>query len=304
MIFERVVEAGSILAASRDLVMTQPAVSKSIHELEDQLGGALFVRGKRGVVLTEFGRMFERHAKTMLGELRYLAENLNASQSGAAGHVIIGTLITASATLLPEAIKRLRKAAPDVVVTVRVGLNSMLFPALARGELDVVVGVLPDRFGAGLRDAEPSRLAHVPLYEESLRVVVGSEHPFARRRKVTLAELHDFDWIVPTPDSVAYQSVRTFFDSVGLTLPKRVVESVSILTNLDLLASSPMVALMAHSAAERFARTGLLAILPLEGLGSFGAVGFTVRADREPTAVTERFLEALRDAGRKLERPS
>src|SRR5690349_14396768 len=99
MIFERVVEAGSILAASRDLAMTQPAVSKSIHELEDQLGGSLFVRGKRGVVLTEFGSMFERHAKTMLGELRYLAENLNASQSGTAGHVIVGTLITASATL-------------------------------------------------------------------------------------------------------------------------------------------------------------------------------------------------------------
>ena len=102
MVFTKVVQAGSILAASRELAMTQPAVSKSVHELEAQLGGALFVRGKRGVVLTEFGQLFERHAKTLIGELRYLAEDLNASQSGNAGHVIVGTLITASATLMPS----------------------------------------------------------------------------------------------------------------------------------------------------------------------------------------------------------
>ncbi|GGH55448.1 hypothetical protein GCM10010975_13020 [Comamonas phosphati] len=103
-VFEKVVEMGSILAASRELAMTQPAVSKSIHDLEQQLDGLLFVRGKRGVVLTEFGSLFERHTKSMLAELRYLAEDLNDWQSGASGHVIVGTLITASATLLAAAL--------------------------------------------------------------------------------------------------------------------------------------------------------------------------------------------------------
>ena len=114
-VFEKVVEAGSILAASNELAMTQPAVSKSIQELEAQLGSALFVRGKRGVTLTEFGRLFEHHARTMLAELRHLAEALNAAQAGTAGHVIVGTLIPASATLLPDAIQRLHREAPEVV---------------------------------------------------------------------------------------------------------------------------------------------------------------------------------------------
>lgn len=263
MAFEQVVESGSILAASRELAMTQPAVSKSIHELEAQLGAPLFVRGKRGVSLTEFGRLFERHAKTMLAELRYLAEDLNAAQSGSAGHVIVGTLIVASTALLPEAITRLRRSAPDVAVTVRVGLNAMLFPALVRGELDVVVGVLPQDGPAGLHDPDGSRLAHVPLYDEALCAVVGSAHPLARRRRIELAELQALDWIVPTPDSVAYPSVRAFFDDAGLAMPKRLVESVSILTNLALLASNPMVALMPRSAAEQFARAGALAVLPV-----------------------------------------
>lgn len=275
--------------------MTQPAVSKSMQELEARLGGALFARGKRGVTLTELGRLFERHAKTLIGGLRHLAEDLNASQSGTAGNVIVGTLITASATLLPEAIKRLRLAAPDVVVTVRVGPNSTLFPALVRGEVDVVVGVLPEGSDR-VSDTPGAQVVHVPLYREALRIVVGRHHPLARRRKVTLAQLHGFDWVVPTPESAAYPSVQAFFSQAGLALPTRIVESVSILTNLGLLAESRMVALMPQSAAERFARTGWLAILPVPGLGSFGEVGYTLCAEREPTAATNRFLIALREA--------
>ena len=298
MIFEQVRASGSLLAAAGELAMTQPAISKALRELESQVGGALFVRGKRGVTPTELGRRFEPHAASMLAELRLLAETLNATQAGTRGQVVVGTLISASAALLPEAIERLRRAAPDVVVTVRVGPNTLLFPLLARGELDVVVGALPG--AAAVAGAEAARLASRPLYDEALRVVVGAQHPLARRRKLALAELMALDWIVPTPDSMAWPSVRAFFGAAGL--PARRTESVSILTNLALLAGSARVALMPQAAAERFAQGGQLAVLPVRGLGAFGAVGYTVRADRAPSAATERFLAALRAAGEHLGR--
>ena len=300
VLFEQVRASGSLLAAAGELAMTQPAISKSLHELESQVGGPLFVRGKRGVVLTELGRRFEPHAASMLAELRQLAETLNATQAGTRGQVVVGTLISASAALLPAAIERLRRDAPDVVVTVRVGPNTLLFPLLARGELDVVVGALPGPAALAAAGTEPARLAHQPLYEEALRVVVGAQHPLARRRKLALAELMGLDWIVPTPDSMAWPSVRAFFGATGL--PARRIESVSILTNLALLASGPMVALMPQAAAERFAHLGQVAVLPIRGLGAFGAVGYTVRADRAPSAATERFLAALRAVGERLGR--
>ena len=131
-------------------------------------------------------------------------------------------------------------------------------------------------------------------------MVVGAQHPLARRRKLAPAELMALDWIVPTPDSMAWPSVRAFFGAAGL--PARRIESVSILTNLALLASSPMVALMPQAAAERFAQGGQLAVLPIRGLGAFGAVGYTVRADRAPSAATERFLAALRATSERLGR--
>lgn len=297
-VFEQVVEAGTILAASRELAMTQPAVSKSIHELERHLGETLFVRGKRGVVLTEFGREFERHAKTMLAELRHLADGLNAWQTGAAGQVIVGTLITASTTLLPEAITRLREAVPDVTVEVRIGSNATLFPALARGDLDVVVGFLPAPAGSALRGNERVRLDHVKLYDEALCVVMDSRQPLARRRRLGLRDLHALEWILPTPDSVAYGAACALFEKERLELPLRVVYSVSILTNIGLMTRGPVVGLMPRSAVEPFGKAGLVLILPLGSLGTFGTVGYTVRADRTPGATLQRFLAVLREVGR------
>lgn len=295
-VFEKVVEAGSILAASRDLAMTQPAVSKVIHELERHLAAALFVRGKRGVALTDFGREFEPYAKSMLAELRHLADGLNAWHTGASGQVIVGTLLTASTTLLPAAITRLLDTAPDVIVDIRVGTNATLFPALARGDLDVVVGFLPIDHGPRPRRDEDSRLTHVKLYDEELCAVVAHNHPIRHRRKLGLKDLHELEWILPTPDSVAYGTACAMFEKEGLALPRRIVHSVSILTNVGLLTRRPMVGLMPLSAIEPFLTANLVAVLPLGSIGIFGTVGYTVRAGRPPGAVLRHLAAALREA--------
>lgn len=119
--------------------------------------------------------------------------------------------------------------------------------ALSRGELDIIVGMVPHKASR----ADPrSRLVHDALYEESLSVVVGSAHAPARRRRVQLAVLHRLDWILPIPDSAAYPSVQALFQNAGVSLPRRRVESVSILTNLGLLTHSDAVALLPQAAAE------------------------------------------------------
>lgn len=292
-IFEKVVEAGSILAASRELHMTQPAVSKSVHELESQFGHALFTRSKRGVKLTDFGLLLQRHAQSLLGDLRFLADDVNAWSNGVSGQVVVGTLISASARLLPRAVVRLHETAPNVIVTVRVGSNDVLFPELARGVVDVVVGLLPTQNGGQLS----AGLVHVPLYDETLCAVVARHHPLASHSTIDIQQLEDMAWIVPTPESAAWRSAQSFFESTGLTVPKRLVESVSILTNLGLLLESSMVALMPHAAAEPFVRSGLLSILPLGVVGSFGRVGYTLCTDRVPTAATQRLLQKLQEVG-------
>ncbi|MEJ8859165.1 LysR substrate-binding domain-containing protein [Variovorax robiniae] len=301
-VFDKVIEAGSFVAASRTLAMTQPAVTKSIHELERHLGEPLFVRGKRGVALTTFGTLFEHHAKSMLAEVHRLADGVNSWQTGASGQVVVGTLLTASTTLLPEAIARLREAASDVAIEVRLGTNASLFPLLANGELDLVVGFLPRPVGlAGPRNNRV-RLTHAKLYDEALCAVVHQNHPMMRRRKLSLRDLHDLEWILPTPDSVAYDTACAMFEAEGLALPSSVVHSVSVLTNIGLLAKRPMVALMPRSAVEPFVESGTVSVLPLGALGSFGTVGYTLRADRDQRGAMQLFLVALKEASLEASR--
>jgi DNA-binding transcriptional LysR family regulator len=287
-IFERVLVCGSLLAASRELHMTQPAISKSIQELEDHFGQVLLVRSRRGVQPTDFGLMLRTHAQTLMADLRFLADDLNAWNAGVSGKVVVGSLLSASAQLLPQAIIRLREMAPNVVVQVRVGVNEKMFPELARGELDLVVGLIP------VHEAS-STLEHVSLYEETLCAVVGRQHPLAAGGAVKPAQLANMDWVLPTPESEAMHAVLHFFEQIGMRKPERTVESVSIMTNLGLLVDSNMVALMPFNVARKFVHLGLLSVLPLGKDIPFGHVGYTLAKGRALTPATQRLVMALSD---------
>lgn len=151
------------------------------------------------------------------------------------------------------------------------------------------------------RSRRGTRLVHVPLYDESMSVVVAHDHSLARRANIRVGELHRLEWIVPTQDSVAYPSVRAFFEKEGLSVPRRRVESVSILTNLGLLARRPMVALMPQSVATRLVKAGLIAMLPLPSLGPVGTIGYTLHSRRTRDMATEHLLNALHEVGDELQ---
>lgn len=292
LVFDRVIETGSIQRAANDIGLTQPAVTKVIQELESSFEGALLERSNRGVVPTDLGRVVGRRIKSLLAEFRHMAEELDHFRFGTAGHVVVGTLIAASAHLLPMAITRMKARAPEVLITIREGPTAQLFPSLATGELDIVVGRLPE-VELPISDAFP--LTHHTLFDESLAVVVGSKHEPGRASIGSLRDLAKAPWILPTTDSPLRHSVERMFRHAGLSLPTDVVESLSMLTNLGVLLESPRVAVMPRAVATQFMRAGLLRILCIPESGSFGKVGYSVRPNKEMTPACESFIECLRE---------
>ncbi len=293
MVFERVLGTRSLLRAANEMSLTQPAVTKMIHELESSFAGTLFERSNRGVVPTELALVLGRRVKSLMAELRCMVDELNDLRFGTSGHVIVGTLISASARLLPSAIAKVKARRPNVLITVREGTPALLFPALATGDLDVVVGRLPER---ELPIANAFPLTHEALFEESLCVVVGKGYGPAAARVEHLSELVDFPWILPTADSPARLAAENLFRAAGLPLPNDIVESLSILTNIGLLLDTPRVALMPSTAARQFSDAGLLRILDLPETGAFGTVGFSVRSNKEQSAACRAFVECLRES--------
>ena len=280
-----VAQEGNILKGSQILNIAQPAATKSIKELEDALGVQLFERSSRGVTPTLFGDVVIKHAKLILTQLRHASEELQSLEAGLSGRVHVGTLLAASPTLLPRSLVLLRERRPGIAVSVVEGTIDKLMPALRTGDVDVVLGRLPD-----FREREG--LQQEVLYDEPVAVVVREGHPLASLRRVTLRDLADQAWVMPSPQTSLRRQLAVAFRKEGLEPPADVIESVSILTNHSLLLESDMVAAMPYQVAS--VQRGLVILpVPLEAASSH--IGATTRANVGLSAAAAYFMEVVRE---------
>jgi DNA-binding transcriptional LysR family regulator len=282
----------SILKTARRLSLTQPTVTKALRDVEATLGVKLFERSNRGLEPTAYGEIFARHAKIVLAQLRHAAEELESLRAGYSGRVTVGTLLAASAGILPDAIALLKKQRPAVAITVVVGTYDVLMPSLLAGDLDMVLGRLPE-------EGRSRALVYEEFYAEPICVVARRGHPLTRKRRLTLRDLANEAWLLPLPETELRRQIERAFREAGAALPRNVIESVSILTNRALLRKSDLLGVMPYHVAADDVEHGLLAILPVKLKSIESPVGAILRAPGELPPAASALLECLRQAARK-----
>ncbi|MGB8416940.1 LysR family transcriptional regulator [Paraburkholderia sp.] len=300
MVFERALDTGSLQRAANELALTQPAISKIIHELEQYFGGALLERSSRGVQPTELGALLGRRVKSMLADFQHMTDEVNAFKGGTSGHVVVGTSVSASAKLLPFALIALKARVPDVLVTIREDHIERLFSALAAGEIDIAMGRLPAQ---SLSNA--FALRHEVLFDETLCLVGGARHWADRVNagsRIDPSALTGVSWILPVPESPSRVAVDNYIRRSGQPIPRDAIESTSILANITLMMETPRVCLMSRSTVREFVDADLLCILDSDPVGGLGAVGFAVRADKELKPACAMFIGCLREVAATSER--
>ena len=132
-------EVKSLRKAAAMLNMTQPTATKLLQDLEHNIGLPLFDRGRRGMQPTNYGDVMIRHARLVLADLNRTRLELEALSSGATGQIKIGAVISAIPFLLARAVAKLKRQHPRLFVSIDVGTSDALVPALAKGELDVLL---------------------------------------------------------------------------------------------------------------------------------------------------------------------
>lgn len=285
-----IADEGTVLKGSQALNIAQPAATKSIKELEDALGVQLFDRSSRGVTPTDFGQVMIKHAKLILTQLRHAGEELQSLEEGLSGRVHVGTLLAASTSLLPRALARLRERRPGIAVTVDEGTIDRLMPGLRTGDIDVVLGRLPEyREREGLRQEV--------LYLDTVSIMVREGHPLTQRRDLTLADLVDQAWVMPPPQTSLRRQVDHAFRHEGLEPPQDVIESVSILTNHALLMNTDMLATMPHQVG--IGQAGLTA-LPVILEGANSRIGATTHAHGELSAAARYFMAVVHEVAAEI----
>ena len=166
-------------AAERCFV-SQPSLSASIKNLEEELGLQIFERGKRGVLLTEAGGQIVAQARRALEEADRVKAVARQGRDPLKGVLRLGMIHTVAPYLLPELVGALRRGAPGMPLDVEENMTATLDRMLRAGELDAVVLALPYE-GPGIEIA--------PLYEEVFEVVAPVKHALARRKSIAVEEL-------------------------------------------------------------------------------------------------------------------
>ena len=285
-------EQKNILRASKQLNMAQPAATKYIRDLEEMFEVELFKRSSRGVTPTAYGDVVIKHAKTILSQVQHVSEEVTSLKQGVIGRIKVGTLLAASPTLIPQSLLHLKKERPKIYVTIVEGTNDKLMPALRNGELDIVIGRLPE-----YRERED--LKQSILYNEPIAVVAREGHPLTKKKTLTFDDIRDQEWILPLAQTSLRRQIEFDFRNAGHEPPADAIESISILTNHNLLLKTDMIATMPYQVAKSYPD---LVRLPITLKSAISPVGITIRADAVISPTLNYFIETLTKISKELQR--
>ncbi|WP_053187554.1 LysR substrate-binding domain-containing protein [Pseudomonas thivervalensis] len=233
--FVSVAHSGGIRAASRELQLTQPALSKSIQSLEEELGTPLFERTARGSTLNAYGAAFLARAEAAIRELARGREELDQLRGATGGNVTMAASSVASLMFLSSALEHFRKQFPDAVVKVMEGTFPIIQRGIRDGTLDFAVGPMPASFA-------PDEFVVEQLFANTRCVVARRNHPL--RSAQSLRELLDAKWIVTGAVGPRDAEFSEIFMQYGLRVPAISVRCESLIALLCLLASSDALAFL------------------------------------------------------------
>jgi DNA-binding transcriptional LysR family regulator len=277
---------GNLSQSAAALNTTQPALSKWLKELEEDVGLPLFERHARGLRPTSYGEALIEHARRIEARLDVARDDMQAMREGGSGLVSIGTSGVSAADTVPLAVSRLLERMPRAQVRLVESTMNQLMPQLARGELDIVVG----RSGQQYDDPQ---LQTQTLYTEPINFVARPQHPLTRKATLTWEDVLGFSWIVWPQGTPVRTALEAALTAEGRTLPDHCVESNSSILNLTLLNNTELVGVASHRAALRFEQLNALRILPIE-LEGFGSVSVYWHAENVNRAAVAMTLESLR----------
>ena len=204
--FLAVADSLSFTRAAAEMHLTQPTLSHQIKQLEQDVGTALFDRVGRKVRLTAPGAIFRQHAERALKEINSATAALAELEGLMHGALTIGVFQSFNSSLLPPILTEYSAAYPAVNVTVRQLPAGEMEERLAKGELDLGIAYAPPN---------SDRITAEKLFDEPLMLVVGNQHPYARRREIHMKELHDQPLIMLTPEFPSRKLLADSFASVG-----------------------------------------------------------------------------------------
>lgn len=285
--FLEVAKRKSLVRAADAMAVTQPAVSKTLKELEEIVDARLIDRSRSGVELTQYGEVFLQYASASLVTLKQGLDGVAHAQVSGESFIHIGVLPSVAARIIPDAVKIFHDESEDMILNLRTGPNTYLLEQMRQGELDLVVGRL----------ADPDQMAGLSfehLYSENVVFVVRKGHPLADLGSEALERIAEFPVLFPEKNAIIRPYVERLLISHGVSHVPRRVETVSNAFGRTFTLESDAVWIISGGVVARDIEQGDLIELPVDTTATNGPVGITHRADEAYTPGLVIFRRAIK----------
>ncbi|MBC1187075.1 MULTISPECIES: LysR substrate-binding domain-containing protein [Kluyvera] len=284
--FVAVAQQGTLGRAAETLNLSQPALSKTLNELEQLTGTRLFERGRLGAQLTLVGEQFLTHAVKVLDALNTAGQALIRKEGVNNDVVRIGALPTAALGVLPAVIGQFHQQQKDVTLQVATMNNTMLLAALKSGDIDLGIGRMSDpELMTGLN--------YELLFLESLKLVVRPDHPLLHEN-ITLSRVLEWPVVVSPKGTVPRQNAETLLQSQGCKMPAGCIETLSASLSRQLTVDYNYIWFVPSGAVKDDLRRGVLTALPIATQGQGEPIGILTRVDTPLSAGAQTLLSAVR----------
>ncbi|MGO1118352.1 pca operon transcription factor PcaQ [Rhodovibrionaceae bacterium A322] len=293
--FLEVTRRKSVVRAAEALNVTQPAVSKTLSELEEILGGRLLERSRSGVALTAIGEVFLHYAGASIAAIRQGFDSVAQARMAGESFIRIGVLPSVAAQVVPQATLRFQESASGAVINMVTGPNPYLLDQLRDGHLDLVIG----RMGA---IKQMTGLTFTQLYSEKVVLAVRRGHPLAGVKNLQLEEVVSYPVLFPNEGAAIRPMVEALLIAQGIgNLPER-IETVSNAFGRAFVRQSDAVWFISSGVVALDVAEGNLAELDLDTSETLGPVGLSARADEEPSPALRLFINAVRDVAQEQQK--
>lgn len=291
--FVEVARQKSVMKAAEILHVSQPAVTKTIRELEEVLSVAVFEREGRGIKITRHGEVFLKHAGAALAALRQGFDSVSQALSGDAPPIRIGALPTVSTRIMPKAMGLFLREETGARIKIVTGENAVLLEQLRVGDLDLVVGRL----------AAPEKMTGFSfehLYSEKVVFCVRAGHPLLVGGGSVFAGLDAYPVLMPTRASIIRPFVESFLITNGIAGLANQIETVSDAFGRAFVRESDAIWIISEGVVAADIAEGMLAALPIDTSGTKGPVGLTMRTDAVPSMPLSILMQTIREVAGKV----
>ncbi|ECA7086691.1 LysR family transcriptional regulator [Salmonella enterica subsp. enterica serovar Stanley] len=284
--FVAVAQQGTLGRAAETLNLSQPALSKTLNELEQLTGTRLFERGRLGAQLTVPGEQFLTHAVKVLDALNTAGQALNRKEDASADVVRVGALPTAALGILPVAIGRFHQQQKSTSLQVATMNNTMLLAGLKSGEIDLGIGRMSDPELMG-------GLNYELLFLESLKLVVRPGHPLLQET-ITLSRVMEWPVVVSPKGTVPRQNAEALLQSQGCKMPAGCIETLSASLSRQLTVDYDYVWFVPSGAVKEDLRQATLVSLPVPTQSAGEPIGILTRFDIPLSTGAQMLIAAIR----------